>query len=195
MIDDISRRDWLKAMGVAGAGALIPFDAAMAASGGTGTTATQASVAQHASGDIIELTSTSEIFTPPRGRSYMKFSFDFPEPSVAFGDYRFGFLVFTNENTYGLDRSRMRAEGNGDALKLTCDGFVWAGGQEKVPGKFTASLRKTGNTIEWDAVVEMDKPIKTITSIVRGVPRGQVSTGGGGFTDLRDGELLAGYPF
>ena len=41
----------------------------------------------------------------------MKFSFDFPEPSVVFGDYRFGFLVFTDENTYGLDRAKLRAEG------------------------------------------------------------------------------------
>ena len=41
----------------------------------------------------------------------------------------------------------------------------------------------------------MERPIKTVTTIVRGVPRGQVSFGGGGFTDPRDGEMLAGYPF
>src|SRR5882672_219230 len=113
MSDEISRRDWLKTVGVVGASAMLPVST------------------HHAPGDIVELTSTSEIFNPPRGRSYMKLSFDFPEPSVVFGDYRFGFLVFTEENTYGLDRSRMRAEGNGDALRITCDGFVWAGGQEK----------------------------------------------------------------
>ncbi len=189
MSDSISRREFIHAAAVTAAAMHVtPLDAAMAAP--------VASVAgRHAPGDIVELTSTSEIFTPPRGRSYMKFSFDFPEPSVSFGDYRFGFLVFTNENTYGLDRTKMRVEGSGDALRLTCDGFVWAGGQEKAPGKFTASLRRTGTTIEWDATVEMDKPIKTITSIIRGVPRGPVSVGGGGFTDLHDGETLAGYPF
>jgi hypothetical protein len=133
-------------------------------------------------GDIVDLTSTSEIFIPPRGRSYMKFSFDFPEPSVAFGDYRFGFLAFTDENTYGLDRSKLRAEGNGDALRVICDGFVWAGGQEKAPGHFLATLKRTGATIEWDVVVEMDHAIKTVSTIIRGVPRGQVSFGGGGFT-------------
>ena len=93
----------------------------------------------------------------------MKFSFDFPEPSVAFGDYRFGFLVFTDENTYGLDRAKMRVDGSGDALRLICDGFVWAGGQEKAPGQLAASLRRTGTTIEWDVVAEMDRPIKTVT--------------------------------
>ena len=180
---DISRRDWVKTVGVASAGALVAPDLSI-------VTRTY-----HAPGDIVELTSASEIFTPPRGRSYMKFSFDFPEPSVVFGDYRFGFLVFTDENVYGMDRAKLRAEGNGDALKVTCDGFVWAGGQEKAPGKLTASLKRNGTTIEWDAVVEMERPIKTITTIVRGVPRGQVSLAGGAFSDQRDNELLAGYTF
>jgi hypothetical protein len=103
--------------------------------------------------------------------------------------------VFTDENTYGLDRSRMRAEGSAESMRLTCDGFVWAGGQEKSPGRLVATLKRTGNDIEWTAVVEMERPIKTVTTIIRGVPRGQVSIGGGGFSDLRDGELLAGYTF
>jgi hypothetical protein len=190
-MDDISRRNWLKAIGVLGAGALVPSEGTAEAP----LTHTAPISAINAPGDIVELSSTSEIFVPPRGRSYQKFSFDFPEPSVAFGDYRFGFLVFTDENTYGLDRSKLRVEGNGDGLRLICDGFVWAGGQEKASGKLVASLRRTGSTIEWDALVDMDQPIKTVTSIVRGVPRGQVSFGGGGFTDLRDGESLVGYPF
>jgi hypothetical protein len=180
---DISRRDWVKTMGVVGAGALAGPDLSMLTR------------AVHAPGDIVELTSTSEIFIPPRGRSYVRFSYDFPEPSLVFGDYRFGFLVFTDENTYGLDRSKMRAEGSGDAMRLVCDGFVWAGGQEKAPGHLTAVLKRNGNEIEWSATVEMERPVKTVTTIIRGVPRGQVSTGGGGFTDLRDGEMLAGYTF
>src|SRR5512138_2979996 len=161
-MSDISRRDWVKTVGAASAGALVTSDVSLLAR------------TVHAPGDIVDLTSTSEIFIPPRGRSYMKFSFDFPEPSVAFGDYRFGFLIFTDENTYGLDRSALRAEGTADALRITCNRFVWAGGQEKAPGKLVASLRRTGTTIEWDAVVEMERPVKTITTIVRGVPRGQL---------------------
>ena len=61
----------------------------------------------YAPGDIVELYSTTEVFIPPRGRSFMKFSFDFPEPAVVFGDHRFGFLLFTEENTYSLDRTRI----------------------------------------------------------------------------------------
>ena len=106
-----------------------------------------------------------------------------------FGDYRFGFLVFTDENTYGLDRSKLRAEGNGDALRIICDGFVWAGGQETAPGtarRNTSPQRRRRSS--GTPTVEMDRPIKTVTTIVRGVPRGHVSFGGGGFTDPRDDE-------
>jgi len=182
-MSDISRRDWVKTVGAASASALVAPNLPVIAR------------AHYAPGDIVELTSTSEIFTPPRGRGFMKFSFDFPEPSVVFGDYRFGFLVFTDENTYGLDRAKLRADGNGDALRVTCDGFVWAGGQEKAPGKLVASLERKGNTIEWDVVVDMERPVKTISTIVRGVPRGQVSLSAGPFADQRDNELLGGYTF
>ncbi len=182
-------------MGAVGAGALIAHDASAAEPPSAPESGTASAMPSFADGDIVELTSTSEIFVPPRGRSYFHFSYDFPEPSVAFGDYRFGFLVFTDENTYAPERSGMSAHVNGDTLTLTCNGFVWAGGQEKAPGKLTATLRRDGSNIEWRAVAEMDRPIKAVTTVVRGVPRGHMSFGGGGFTDPHDNEMLAGYPF
>jgi hypothetical protein len=193
MGDFISRRDWLKVLGLAGAGTLLHRDAAARSVAAIHPAPAGSALPP---GEILPLTSTSEIFIPPRGRSFQKFSFDFPEPSVAFGDYTFGFLVFTDENTYGLDRSKMRIEGSGDALRVLCDGFVWAGGQMTAPGRLTASLRRSGATIEWDAVAEMrEHPIRTVTTIVRRVPRGQVSFGAGGFRDPHDNELQAGYTF
>ncbi len=137
----------------------------------------------------------------------MKFSFDFPEPAMVFGDHRFGFLVFTEENTYSLDRARMKASGTGDAMQLTCDGFIWAGGQEKAPGKLTATFTKTGTTIEWDIVAEMDRPIRTVTTVIRDVPRGPIGLGGspppdpraqtgrGGGAASADNDTLGGYTF
>src|SRR5688572_22690570 len=133
--------------------------------------------------DVLPLTSTSEVFVPPRGRAFMKFSFDFPEPSVAVGGLRFGFLVFTAENAYGLDAARTAAEWTGDTLRLTCTGLVWAGGQERAPGTLTATFRRTGDAVEWDAVAEMERPIRTITTVIRGVPRGRLSLGGGALFD------------
>src|SRR5690349_9512467 len=195
MTDPISRRDWIKTVGAVGAGVIVAPDAVLA-EGGVPAPIPTAPPPAGPPGEIVDLVSTSEIFVPARGRSYQKFSYDFPEPSVVFGDYRFGFLVFTDENTYGLDRSALRATGSADALEISCDRFVWAGGQEHAPGKLVASLRRTGSTIEWDTTVEMDRPVKTVTTIIRGVPRGLVSFGGGGFPQQQnDSESLVGYPF
>jgi hypothetical protein len=199
MTDFFSRREWLKTIGVVGAGALVEPGLLQAESISTHNVAPTFGPVDpsllHPPGTILDLVSTSEVFVPPRGNEFQKFSYDFPEPSVVFGDYSFGFLVFTDENTYGLDRAAMKVTGNGDALTLVCDRFVWAGGQEAAPGKLTVSLRRVGAAIEWDAVVDMERPIKSVTTIVRSVPRGHVSLGGGAFNDPHDNELLAGYAF
>jgi hypothetical protein len=41
----------------------------------------------------------------------------------------------------------------------------------------------------------MDRPIKSITTVVRDVPRGRVSLGGGAPTDHGDADVVGGYPF
>ena len=194
----LSRRDWLRTVGVAGVGALTPLEklATAARPERKMAPATALEVATlRAPGDIVELYSTSDVFTPARGRTWMKFSFDFPEPAIVFGDHRFSFLVFTDENTYGLDRSRMRATGTSDALEMTCDEFVWAGGQQRAPGKLRAAFSRRDATVEWHITVEMDRPIKSVTTVIRDVPRGRISVGGGQLVDTKDGDLLAGYPF
>jgi len=183
MSDSLSRRDLLKAAGLAGAAAALP-------AAGHGTSAGGA-----AQGRILPLTSTSEVFIPPRGNAFQKFSFDFPEPSVEFGGLRFGFLVFSRENAYAMNATRMRAEGDDAATTVSCDEFVWAGGQERMPGRLTARLRRSGDAVEWDVTAEMDRPIKTVTTVLRGIPRGRISVGGGAPGDHRDDEILIGYPF
>jgi len=179
-MDDITRRDWVKLVGAAGAGSLIAPKVG--------------AVARHDPA-ILPLTSTSEVFVPGRGRTFQTFSFDFPEPSVEFGGYRFGFLVFTRENVYGLDAEHMAAEEGDNALTLTAAGLVWAGGQAKAPGRLVARFRQNGDAIEWDATAEMDQPIKSVTTVIRGLPRGQISSGGSRPFDPHDDELLWGYPF
>jgi len=88
--DTISRRDLLKDLAATGAASALavgaqphPFAAAP-------------------DGAVVQRTSTDGVFIPARGRSFQKFSFDFPEPSVAFQGFEFGFRVFTHENVYGL---------------------------------------------------------------------------------------------
>ncbi len=182
MLDDLTRRDWVKLVGAAGAGSLMPPLGPEAP-------------APRQDPRSIPLTSTSDVFVPGRGRGFQRFSFGFPEPSVEFGGYRFGFLVFTRENVYGLDADQMKLDGAGDALTVTAGGLVWAGGQEKTPGRLVARFRRAGDAIEWDTAVEMEQPIKSVTTVIRGIPRGKVSSGGGRPFDPKDDELLWGYPF
>ena len=182
MSDGITRRDALKVLGAAGASSILPRDLALP------------SLAPRTV-PILPLTSTSEVFVPSRGRAYDKFSFDFPEPSVALGALRFGFLVFTYENAYALDPERMTAERTDDGLTISCHGFTWAGGQERAPGTLTARFRQTADAVEWDTTVEMPQPVKAVTTVIRGVPRGKISSAGTPFVDFHDNEVLLGYPF
>ena len=177
-MDPISRRDWLKTMGAAGAGALLPGATIL-----------------HPGTAILPLSSTSDVFIPPRGRAFQKFSFDFPEPSAEFAGLRFGFLVFTRENAYALDASAMTAEGSADALSLTATRLLWAGGQERAMGRVRVRLRRDGDATLCDVTAEMDQPIKAVTTVVRGVPRGKLSAGGVEPFDPHDDEVLWGYPF
>ncbi len=192
MTEPLSRRDWLATVSIAGAVAFRPTGAAAGTPAVVGSTPVRT---VYQTGDIVELYSTSDVFTPARGNSYMRFSFDFPEPAVVFGGHRFSFLLFTDENTYAMDRSQMRSAGGDDALELTCSGLVWAGGQEKSAGTVTVRFARTGDTITWDIAVEMPRPIKSVTTVIRDVPRGKVSFGGGAPQDTRDGDLLGGYTF
>ena len=131
-----------------------------------------------ASNPILPLTSTSEVIIPPRGVSFMKFSYDFPEPAVEFGGLRFSFRLHTFENTYGLDRRAITVQAVPSGLDVSCTQLVWAGGQQTAPGKMQVRIRKNGDQIEWSASAEMERPIKSIVAIVRGVPRGKISAGG-----------------
>jgi len=186
MLDPVSRRDWLKTMGAAGAGAMLPVSPVPGFHDAdpTGVRA-----------PVLPLTSTSDVFVPPRGRAFDKFSFDFPEPSVEFEGLWFGFLVFTRENVYGLDAGAMSATRTDDALTIDAAGLVWAGGQERAAGRLRAQVRRVGDAIEWDVTVELPQPIKAVTTVLRGVPRGRLSSGGGEPFDPKDDEVLYGYPF
>jgi hypothetical protein len=194
MTHELTRRDLLKTIGAAGAVSWLP------PLGGSASAANLppeggSHIDDSPDGTIHPLTSTSEVYIPPRGRAFMKFSFDFPEPSVQVGPYRVGFLVFTHENTYALDPSALKADVTPNGVDLACTQFTWAGGQKTARGQLHAVFTRTGDAIEWSATAEMDQPIRAVTAVVRGVPRGKISLGGAPSTDPRDNEQLIGYPF
>ena len=188
----LTRRAWLKGVGVAAAGsASYAFTGAPLPA----ESDAQAARPQLPDGTIVSKTSASDVFVPPRGRAFQKFSFDFPEPSVAFDGYEFGFRVFTHENTYGVSRQALEVRPIEQGLELTCTELTWAGGQQRAPGRVTARLTRRGDIVECDAEAEMDRPIKALAMILRGVPRGRVSAGGAPFFEPGDDEVLLGYPF
>jgi hypothetical protein len=179
-VTEISRRDWLKDVGAVTAGYALASQTREIPANGT----------------IVPRTSTTGVFVPPRGRSFQKFSFDFPEPSVAFDGHEFSFRIFTHENTYALSAPQIRVTATDRGLEIACAEFVWAGGQERTPGRLTAQVTRASNgDIDCAATAEMDRPVKAVAMILRGVPRGRVSAGGAPFFDPRDDEVLLGYPF
>src|SRR5205823_5801430 len=163
MIDPLSRRDWLKAVGAAGAGALVPppVNPGLAPGVSTGVSAEPGVRAPQ----ILPLTSTSDVFVPPRGRAFQKFSFDFPEPSVEFAGLRFGFLVFSRENAYALDARQMTATQTDAGLEVTATGLVWAGGQERAPGRVSARLRTEGDAVLWDVTARSEEHTSELQSL------------------------------
>ncbi len=182
----LSRRDWLTMVGATGAGALLPFPP---------LGVTPATGAVPAADPIVALSSSSEVFIPPRGDGFMKWSFDSPEPSVAFEGLRIGFKVFSRENAYALDREKMTVESTDGGLRLICSGLRGSGGQEAAPGRLVAEFRKHESGVEWEVAAELPQPVKAVTAIVRGIPRGKISSAGNTPFDPRDNELLFGYPF
>ena len=193
MTEKFSRRDLLKTAAVAGVSRWVtPAEAA--SSPGSDPIPPPAGAAAPED-RILPTVSTDGVFVPPRGESFMKFSFDFPEPSVEFEGLQISFRLYTFENTYALDRESMKVEKSGGGLRIHCSQLVWAGGQQKAPGTLDAQLRRNGSFVEWSASAEMQQPIKSLAAIVRGVPRGRISDGGSGFFDPKDDEVLLGYPF
>jgi hypothetical protein len=132
------------------------------------------------------------VIIPPRGASFMSFSFDTPEPSVRFAGLELGFTIFSRENAYHLDERKLTVAAVDDGVRVVCDGLLWAGGQESAPGRLEATLRRAGPWIEWDVTAELAQPVKAVTTIVRGLPRGKVGGGGSAPVDARDDELLFG---
>jgi hypothetical protein len=190
MAEQFSRRDLLK--GTAATGAMGLAGARLGAST-MGELLSQAG--ESAVYPIVPFTSNDGVYIPPHGESHFKFSYDFPEPSVEFAGLQFGFRVFTFENVYGLDAERIRVRPVANGIEIECSQFVWAGGQQQSSGQLKAVIRKNGDLCEWRASAEMDRPIKSIATVLRGVPRGRVSASAEQFFDPHDDELLFQYPY
>jgi hypothetical protein len=88
-------------------------------------------------GGVVPLSSTSEVHVPPRGRSFMKFSFDFPEPSVEIEGLKIGFLVFT----YAIYHSFSSTVLAGEVLKVA---RVFQHLSRPAPGRGSTGVHEAG---------------------------------------------------
>jgi hypothetical protein len=146
-----------------------------------------------ANADLEALSSRSGVYTPARGNGVMQFGFDFPEPSVRIGVLLFGFRIQTFENVYAIDAELTRVTRADGVVRLMCEGLLSCGGQAKAPGRLIAEF--TGATVlEWHVRAEAGSAIKSITTVVRGLPRGTLSVSCGNFFDPGDDEKIFEYP-
>ena len=113
----LSRREWMRGVSATGFG--------LAA--GTASLSYAAASDSQENGSILPLTSNTDTLIPAPGRSFMKFSFDFPEPCIAFEGLQAGFRVFTFENVYAMDSGKIEVANKGDSLEIRCSSFLWAG--------------------------------------------------------------------
>ncbi|UAK24766.1 hypothetical protein [Sphingomonas nostoxanthinifaciens] len=177
MTDGITRRDL-----VAAGGAL-----------GLATAARGANRANPAGLDL--LVATDGLTIPSTGRAEMAFSYDWPEPSVAFAGFRFAFEVIGYDNRYALDPATATLTATPDRVRLTAHGLTWAGGQEKIPGTIAAELvRLPDGAVEWTMRAALDRPIKALKTIVRGLPRGRVSPAARAWIEPGEDDQRFEYP-
>lgn len=180
---DVTRRAMLASTFVAGAGVASAATGSLTADGASNPA-------------MLRLfKSTDGVNLPPKGAGKMKFSFSSPEPSVEFGGLFFAFEVVTFENNYSVDPASVSVERSGDALRLTATRLRWAGGQEMRDGQLSAQLRRTADgAIEWEVSASLDVPVKSLKTIIRGVPRGRISTAAEQWRDIGEDEFVCEYP-
>ena len=125
---------------------------------------------------------------------FFQFSFDFADPVIHFEKYGFSFRVFTPTNVYGLDPQTLVVSRTPAGLHIRADGLTWAGGQERCPGRFEARIERDGEAIEWQASAWHTEPVKSIATLVDGLPVGRVAPCQAGFLPGQPEELLFCYP-
>ncbi|MDP9381059.1 MAG: hypothetical protein M3Q29_13100 [Chloroflexota bacterium] len=101
-------------------------------------------------------------------------SFDFKRPQFEFNGLRFGVQVFTFENVYGLDADKCAVTDEENALTVSCDGLVWAGGQESAEGNVSvrAVVGERSTTFEIEA--SCARTIRCVKLFLQGISDGEI---------------------
>ncbi len=100
-------------------------------------------------------------------------SFDFGNQIFVFNGLHFGIQIFTFENVYSLDHSRLEITQAGSRFGVVCYGLSWAGGQEKVDGFVSLAAVARANSTTFEIEVCCTKTIRCVklffTNVTPGV--------------------------
>ena len=122
-------------------------------------------------------------------------SFDFNERWFDVEPWPMAFRVFTEVNVYTPDPARSQVRQTPEGWVIEADRYAWAGGQQTREGRFAARLHRLEHGIGWTIEAAMPERIKTLTALVRGVPRGDLLTRRLGFSPLPPGtDEICQYP-
>lgn len=107
--------------------------------------------------------------------------------------------VFTVANGYGLDATRVRADGR----LLVADGLQQLGGQRRFAGRVEARLDAGPDRITWQVTAEAPELVKGVKLLLRGLPEQLVAQGwwtpttpaGHTLTPSADEPVLLCYPW
>ena len=127
---------------------------------------------------------------PPRGRSF-QVQLDFPEPSVVIGPTKSA-CSCSRENACAMDATKMTVA-PGATTTITADGLVWAAARKRRGASDSALRLNRRGSGDAERAPQIDQPIRAVSIIVRGIPRGQCQAAARHSTG--EGELVFGYPF
>ena len=194
MTDDLSRRDWMKIVGAAGAGSVLASESA--ARPRPARRPGRDAPAGAARAEILPLTLDERSLRPaarPRLQQVQLRLSRTVRRVRRLCDSRSSCSAATTRTRW--IRAGWRRPSRRRACASPARASRGPAARRSANGTLVAQLRKTADGVEIDVTATMDQPIKTVTAIVRGVPRGKLSSSGGDFADTRDNEILLGYPF
>ncbi|MDI1466083.1 hypothetical protein QEZ54_34420 [Catellatospora sp. KI3] len=90
--------------------------------------------------------------------------------------------VHTGENVYGLDPDRLNVSRQGATTTVDADGLVWAGGQQRGPGRVTVEFDEQESGVRVRVRAEHLDGIRCVAVVLHDQPTGDV-------TGLREGDL------
>ena len=99
----------------------------------------------------------------------------FPVPQMP--GVRWGVVVYTVENAYGLAPDTVTVRETHDGLDLQADGLTWGGQQQHAPGRVRAKVRVVDGAVSWHLEAWHSEPIKSIKLLLWGLPEPALETG------------------